>query len=195
MLSSFSIDNSFDDNALVTRAKLGDSAALSMLIERYSNVIFQKANSFSNLNGLESDDLFQEGMIGLVSAIYSFDEGRGVQFSTYLSTLASRKMLTALRKSNNNPNNPLSSYVSLDENVDLLSQSPTPEEMMIYNEELTEIVTYLNENLSKMERKVFKLSVLGIPYTEIADIIDCSVKSVDNAMQRIRRKIRSFKSE
>ncbi len=194
-MSCISVDNSCSDNFLVSRAKGGDGMALSMLIERYSNMVFQKANSFKNLKGLESDDLYQEGMIGFVSSIYSFDETRGVQFNTYSSTLSVRRMLTALRKSNNANYSLLSSYISLDENGDMLSQTPSPEELMIYNEELNEIFDFIDNNLSKLEKKVFKLIVLGVSYAEIAEIIDCSTKSVDNAIQRIRRKIRNFKLE
>ncbi len=192
---SSSTTNSFvDDNTLVSRAKGGDSASLSALIERYSNIVLQKANSFNNLNGLESEDLYQEGMMGFVSAVYSFDESRGVQFSTYASTLSLRRMITTLRKSNNLSNNPLTSYISLDENNDLLSETPSPEEIIIFNEELSEIMNYLEDNLSKMEKKVLKLILLGVSHSEISEIIDCNKKSVDNALQRIRKKIRDFKS-
>ncbi len=195
MLNTVLIKDSYDDNSLVLRAKAGDSVALSMLIERYSDKLLQKAKSYKNLNGLESDDLYQEGMLGFVSSVYSFDENRGVLFNTYASTVSERRMLTALRKSNNIVNRPLSSYISLDESVDVLSNSPSPEEMIIFNEEVSEIINFSEENFSKTERKVFKLILLGVSYSEIADILDCSIKSVDNAVQRIRRKIRTYKSE
>lgn len=195
MLNLISVDNSFDDNTLVTLAKSGDSVALSKLIERYSNIVFQKANSFNNLNGLENEDLYQEGMIGFVSSIYSFDETRGAKFSTYSVVSAVNKMLTAIRDSNNESSMPMIAYVSLDDSLELLSHSPSPEEFAIYRDELAKVMEYIEDNLSKMERKVFKLILLGVSYSEIADIIDCSVKSVDNSVQRIRRKIRTFMAE
>lgn len=100
-------NNSVSDNTLVSQAKSGDTESLTLLIERYSEIIRQKAFSFNNLNGIENEDLFQEGMIGFVSAVYSFDESKNVQFSTFASTLAVRKMISAVRKSNNKSNLPM----------------------------------------------------------------------------------------
>ncbi len=194
-MSSTSITDLLGDNSLVSRAKGGDSVALSLLIERYSNTILQKAKSFNNLNGLESEDLYQEGMMGFVSAVYSFDDCRGVKFSTYSLSASVNRMLTAIRDSNNGSGTAMISYVPLDENMEILSETPSPEEAVIHREELDEVMTFLDNNLSKMERRVLKLLLLGVSYAEIADIIDCSAKSVDNTIQRIRRKIRAFKSE
>ena len=194
-MSSNSINKSIDDEILIMRAKSGDGTALTMLIEKYSDIILQKANSFKNLNGLDNDDLYQEGMLGFVSAVYSFDTSRGVKFNTYFSTVVIRRMITALRKMNNEAKDPLYSYISLDEQGAFQSQNPTPEEIMIFSEEINEIISFAEKNLSKTERKVFKLSLLGISYSEIAEIIDCDIKSVDNAMQRIRRKIRAINNK
>lgn len=182
-----------DDNTLVSQAKSGDTAALTLLIQRYSDVILQKAKSFKGLSGIESDDLYQEGMMGLVAAVYSFDETREIQFSTYAVTVAARKMLSALKKSNNKSNLPLRSYISIEEENNLLSYSPTPEEIIIYNEELDKINNFIKTKLSKTEKKVLKLSMLGMSYSEIADILECTEKSVDNAIQRIRKKIRDIR--
>lgn len=181
------------DNELVKSAKNGNSFALQVLIERYSDKILQKAKSFKSLIGLENDDLHQEGMLGFVSAVYSFDDSYDVLFSTYASTVSTRRMLSAIRKSNSDI--PLSSYVSIDEEKDLLSQTPSPEEAILFAEKISEINLFVAEKFSKTEKKVFKLSLLGLSYSEIAEIIDCSEKSVDNTIQRIRRKIRSFKDE
>lgn len=188
-----SIINAKDDSALVLKAKSGDTVALTRLIERYSDVILQKAKSFKGLSGIESDDLYQEGMIGFVASVYSFDETREIQFSTYAVTVASRKMLSALKKANSNSNLPLRSYVSIEEKDNLLSYSPTPEEIIIHNEELDKITDFIKTNLSKTEKKVLKLSLLGMSYSEIADILECTEKSVDNAIQRVRKKIRDIR--
>ena len=184
--------NIIDDNILVDRAKSGDAEALTTLLEKYSEKIMQKSKTFKNLNGLESDDLYQEGMIGFVAAVYSFNEKVDVQFSTYANTLAVRKMLSAIRKANNKSNLPLQYYVSLEEETDLLSYSPTPEEMVIFNEELDLINDFIENNFSKSEKKVFRLNIAGLSYSEIADILDCDEKFVDNALQRIRRKLRKL---
>lgn len=182
-----------DDNTLVSQAKSGDTAALTLLIQRYSDVILQKAKSFKGLSGIESDDLYQEGMMGLVAAVYSYDEAREIQFSTYAVTVAARKMLSALKKSNNKSNLPLRSYISIEEENNLLSFAPTPEEIIIYNEELDKINNFIKTKLSKTEKKVLKLSLLGMSYSEIADILECTEKSVDNAIQRVRKKIRDIR--
>jgi len=192
-LASVSITDTKDDNALVSKAKSGDTAALTLLIQRYSDTIFQKAKSFKGLSGIESDDLYQEGMMGFVAAVYSFDETREIQFSAYAVTVASRKMLSALKKSNNKSNLPLRSYISIEEENNLLSFAPTPEEIIIYSEELDKINDFIKTKLSKTEKKVLKLSTLGMSYSEIADILECTEKSVDNAIQRIRKKIRDIR--
>lgn len=192
-MASVSLTDTKDDNTLVSKAKSGDTAALTQLLERYSDIILQKAKSFKGLSGIESDDLYQEGMMGFVAAVYSFDETREIQFSTFAMTVASRKMLSALKKSNNKSNLPLRSYISIEEENNLLSYSPTPEELIIYNEELDKISNFIKTNLSKTEKKVLKLSLLGMSYSEIAEILECTEKSVDNAIQRIRKKIRDIR--
>lgn len=166
---------------------------MTKLIMRYSEMVFQKSLSFKQLSGIENEDLYQEGMIGLLAAVYSFDEAKGVLFSTYASTLVTRKMLSALRRLNNNANIPLRSYISIDEENGIQSYSPTPEELMLFNEEIDYINSFVEENFSKTEKKVFKLNMLGLSYNEIAEILDCNEKSIDNALQRIRKKIRSIK--
>ena len=178
------------DNELVEFAKIGNGAALQVLIERYSDKILQKARSFKSIIGLENDDLHQEGMLGFVSAVYSFDKSRDVSFATYASTVSTHRMLSAIRKTNKDI--PLSSYISIDDEKDLLSEIPSPEESVLFAEKLDEINVFVKENFSKTEKKVFKLTLLGLSYSEIADIIDRKEKSVDNTIQRIRRKFKKF---
>ncbi len=181
------------DNELVKLAKSGNGFALQVLIERYSDKILQKAKSFKSLIGLENDDLHQEGMMGFLSAVYSFDDSHNVLFSTYASTVSTRRMLSAIRKSNKDI--PLNSYISIDDENDLLSDIPSPEDNILFAERISEINMFVTEKFSKTEKKVFKLSLLGLSYSEIAEIIDCSEKSVDNTIQRIRQKIRKFNCE
>lgn len=192
-MSIYSEVNFLEENLLVSMAKGGDSNALTDLIKRYSETVLQKSLSFKKISGIENEDLYQEGMLGLLSAVYSFDESKGVLFSTYATTLITRKMLSALRTANKKSNLPLDSYVSIDEKCDIRSFSPTPEEMLMFNEEIDSILSFVNNNLSKTEKKVFRLNLLGLSYNEIAEILDCTEKSVDNALQRIRKKIRSIK--
>ena len=192
-MSIYSEVNFLEENLLVSMAKGGDSNALTDLIKRYSETVLQKSLSVKKISGIENEDLYQEGMLGLLSAVYSFDESKGVLFSTYATTLITRKMLSALRTANKKSNLPLDSYVSIDEKCDIRSFSPTPEELLMFNEEIDSIISFVNNNLSKTEKKVFRLNLLGLSYNEIAEILDCTEKSVDNALQRIRKKIRSIK--
>lgn len=193
MESNFVEDiSSADDITLAGMAKGGNSAALTALLERYSDTVRKQAASFKQLIGLESDDLYQEGMLGLLSAVYSYDEGRGASFSTYSSLLINRKMLSAIRAANSKKNIPMREYVPIEE-TDLLSAVPTPEELLLHTEELVAINEFIENNLSKTEKKVLKLNLLGLSYSEIAEILDCSEKSVDNALFRIRRKFREYK--
>ncbi len=192
MFSSCSIDSGIGDNELVSRAKAGDSVALSLLIEKYSDFILKKASSFKNLSGIDVEDLYQEGMIGFVSSIYSFDESYGTKFSSYSSVVYTRKMLSALRINNNNAGNFSDIFVSIDD-CEFSSNNPSPEEVIMYNEELSEIIEFSKDNFSKTEKKVFKLILLGASNSEISEILDCSLKSVENSIQRIRRKLRSRK--
>ncbi len=183
------------DIELVESAKSGNSVALQVLIERYSDKILQKAKSFKSLIGIENDDLYQEGMMGFLSSVYSFDESRGVLFSTYSSTVSTRKMLSAIRKMNSTSNMPLQSYISIEDEYDLFSDIPSPEETLLSDERVNEINNYVEENFSKKEKKVFKLSVLCMSYAQIAEILDCTEKSVDNTIQRIRRKLHRLNGE
>lgn len=182
-----------DDILLTALAKSGDNEALSELLHRYSDLVLRKSASFNGISGLDSDDLYQEGMLGLLSAVYAYDEKKDASFKTFASVLVTRKMLSALRVANNKKNFPLREYVSLEEEKDLLSSMPTPEESLLRSEEMTRIISFVETRLSKTEKKVLKLSFLGLSYAEIADILDCTEKSVDNSIQRIRKKFREFK--
>ncbi len=182
-----------DDNSLIALAKGGDNSALTCLLCRYAPMVSKKSCSFNSLIGLDTDDLYQEGMLGLMSAVYSFEQERGASFSTYADLLVTRKMLSAIRSADSQKNLPLREYVPIDEESGLYSALPTPEEALIHSEELKNIKEFINTGLSKTEKKVLKLTLLGLSYSEISEILECGEKSVDNALQRIRRKFRDFK--
>lgn len=181
------------DNRLVQLAKDGDKSSLTELLSNYSDMVSVKAASFKSLVGLESDDLYQEGMIGLLSAVYAYDFERDASFSTFAELLVTRKMFSALKSANSKKNLPLREYVPIEDEIDLFSPIPTPEESLIINEEVSNINKFIETNLSKKEKKVLKLNLLGLSYAEIAEILDCTEKSVDNALQRIRKKFYDFK--
>ena len=150
-MSSVLVDNHNNDNELVLRAKCGDSIALSLLIEKYSSKILKMSHSFNNPSGIDADDLYQEGMIGFVSSIYSFDESYGVKFYTFSSTVAYRKMLSSLRKSGDVLDSSIDLYSSIECDDSLSVQYPSPEDFVIYNEEINELMNFAKDNFSKTE--------------------------------------------
>lgn len=181
------------DSLLVSKAKTGDSSAWADLIKKYSAFVEAKSKNYSTNNNIDEKDLYQEGMIGLISAVHSFDENRKTEFKTYAETVICNQMLSALRNANSKKNLPLSTYVSIEEDDEFVSPTPSPEEAFLLNEELELVNGFIENNLSKTEAKVFKLHSAGFSYGEIAEILDCSEKSVDNAIQRIRKKIKNYK--
>ena len=183
-------ENLYSEKDLVARAKAGDSVALSLLINRYSKIIYKKAHSFVNFNGIDAEDLYQEGMIGFISAIYSFDESYNTKFSTYASVVFTRKMISALRILSNDADNDAKTLDCIN-CKEASCVNPSPEDTVLYSEELYEIIEFSKTNFSKTEKKVFKLMLLGASNREIADILEFSVKSVENAIYRIRKKLRS----
>lgn len=191
-MSSFvSENNVYSEKEIVSRAKAGDSVALTLLLERYSKIILKKANSYTNISGIDAEDLYQEGMLGFVSSIYSYDEAYNTKFSTYASVVYTRKMLSAIRRASNDADNFSDMFVSFDDEIS--SFNPSLEETILYSEELSEIIEFSKTNFSKMEKKVFKLMLFGASNSEISEILDCNIKSVDNTVQRIRRKLRKYK--
>lgn len=190
MNNNISYSNAYSEKEIVAHAKAGDTVALSLLIERYSDIILKKANSFTNLSGIDAEDLYQEGMIGFVSSVYSYDEAYNTKFSTYASVVFTRKMLSAIRMANNDADSFTDMFVSLDDN-DISSFNPSPEDTFLYSEELSEIIEFSKTNFSKTEKKVFKLMLFGASNSEISAILDCNIKSVENAVHRIRKKLRS----
>lgn len=186
--------SNLNDDFLVSLSKGGDNAALTELLNRYSDKVLSKAGSYKSLVGIESDDLYQEGMLGLLSAVYAYIPERNTSFSTFSDILVTRKMLSALKSANSKKNLPLREYVSIEDALDLFSTVPTPEEALISGEEMEDINRFIENGLSKTERKVLKLFLHGLSYCEIAEILDCGEKSVDNALQRIRRKFRELQN-
>ena len=188
-MDKISSNNVYSEKQLVSCAKAGDSKALSLLIEQYSSIILKKANSFTNICCIDAEDLYQEGMIGFVSAVYSYDEAYNTKFSTYASVVFTRKMLSAVRLASNDAENFSDSILSTDDEISSLN--PSVEETLLYSEELSEIIEFSKTNFSKMEKKVFKLMLFGASNQEISSILDTEPKSVENAIHRIRKKLRS----
>lgn len=189
-----------DDVALVSSARLGDSAALNCLFDRYNDLLKMKTHNFF-INGAEKEDIVQEARIGLYKAIKSFDiEKQSSSFKTFANLCVERQLITAIKSSNRQKHIPLNSSFSLntsayDENddtsvLDILDTHAVedPLEIITKKEYYELIENRIDENLSEFEKNVLEKYIQGESYIDIATKLDTPVKSVDNAIQRIRKK-------
>lgn len=175
------------DEELVMLAK-SDRSAEDALVLRFSQLIFIKAEIFSS-HVSDTDDLRQEGLMGLLKAIASFDIERGVKFSTYAEVCIVNRMKTYAVKCGVDPDQ----WQSLEElPEDAASLEETPESIYINKEFFSELWHAVDNVLSQSERQVFSLCIQGLGYRQTAAMLGVSVKSVDNAMHRARKKIRSY---
>ncbi|MCL6471273.1 MAG: RNA polymerase sporulation sigma factor SigH [Firmicutes bacterium] len=189
------------DGQLVATAKKGNDAALEFLLNKYKNFVRLKARAYF-LIGADWDDLVQEGMIGLYKAIRDYQEDKQSSFRAFAELCITRQIITAIKTATRQKHLPLNSYVSLNSPVyfedesnrmlmDLLSgtEIADPIDLVISGEEMQSIKTSFGEILSDLEARVLKLYIDGKSYQEIADELNRHVKSIDNALQRVKRKI------
>ena len=201
--SPVSVDNSeenrmkkyteYTDEELVEMLRQGDTEVMDYLLEKYKFVVRQKARVLY-LAGGEADDLIQEGMIGLFKAVRDFQTDKEASFATFARVCIDRQIYSAIQNSNRQKHQPLNSYVSLnqeDESSPIWELSVENPESIIIDQETTEdLRKRISDYLSPMENKVLDLYLKGKGYVEIGGILNKSPKSVDNALQRIRSKIR-----
>lgn len=196
----------FSDEELVLSYRHGNVNALNELINRYHNFVRMKVSSYF-LVGADSDDIMQEGMIGLYKAIKDFDESRIASFKTFAGVCITRQIITAVKTATRQKHIPLNSYISLSKKVydektdrtlfDVISEDKIsdPEAIVIDREEYDGFEYRLNKALSKLELKVLAFYLEGRSYQEISGLINKDVKSVDNALQRIKKKVEMLVSE
>lgn len=172
-----------DDTCLISLIGK-DEAAYSELISRHIGTVRRLAHLYSS-NPSDCDDLVSEGIVGLLNAVRTFDGSKGASFSTYAYACVNNRILNALKKS--------SRIINCEENIDNLNLegSATPESIVINREELGEVFSLIEKGLSKTEKSVFEEYLSGSSYQEIAARLGLSLKSVDNALMRVRRKLRS----
>ena len=187
------------DEKLIEKIRLGDSEAQNYLLEKYRNLVSMKANRFF-LIGAEGDDMLQEGMIGLFKAIQSFDLEKNNSFKTFANLCIERQLITAIKTSNRQKHIPLNSSFSLnvsayDENTDTTVMEildtnfvEDPLDTITKKEYIKFIENKIDQNLSSFEKKVLDKYIQGESYITIANKLNSPVKSVDNAIQRIRKK-------
>ena len=183
-----------DDNELVILANSGDKAAEEQLALRYTRLVKICSRPFFLVGG-DGEDLIQEGMLGLLSAIREFDPSMNATFKTYAEICVKRRIYSAIKMALRKKHEPLNEMVSFD---DVLSDESLsidssfrriPEEQVLAQESADEIIQTYSRCLSKFEVNILELYLNGLSYLEIAEDVGRSEKSVDNAVQRIRRKL------
>ena len=196
-----------DEKLLQEISQNQNNTALDCLIDRYKDIVGIKANKFFMI-GSEKEDMLQEGYIGLYKAVKSYDEKKQNSFKTFAGLCIERKMITAVKNSNRQKHIPLNSSLSLnsgayDENdntevLDVLDTRRTgedPLDIITKKEYFTLVETAINESLSDFEKKVLSYYKNGESYAEIAQKLQSKVKSVDTAIQRIRKKAIKIKQK
>jgi RNA polymerase sporulation-specific sigma factor len=181
-------ENSNADAQLLRKINDGQPKALDELIVKYRPTVEAIAMKYIN-SPLEKDDLIQEGMIGLLAAINSYDPNKKAKFSTYASRCINNSIQTALRKFTRLRDIPQSNLVSLEEDYFENQVGLSAEDEYLAKESVTSLTDILYENLSRFENEVLRLYIVGCSYTEIADKLGKNAKAIDNAIQRIRKKL------
>lgn len=190
-----------DDMYLIALAKQGDATAYNRIVRRYQGFVRLKASSYF-LAGGDSEDLLQEGLVGLWKAVRDFRSDRESSFRNFAELCITRQIITAVKTATRNKHSPLNQYVSFsstpagtsegEPTLDEVIAGPAvhdPANQVISTEELQSLVGCLSTALSELEARVLALYLDGRPYEEIAGRIGVDAKTVDNALQRVKRKV------
>jgi RNA polymerase sporulation-specific sigma factor len=192
-----------EDESIVEFVHNGDVEALDYIIHKYRNFVKAKSRSYF-LIGADREDIVQEGMIGLYKAIRDYKEDKLSSFKAFAELCITRQIITAIKTATRQKHIPLNSYVSLDKPIydeesdrtllDVLSEAKVmdPEELIINQEENVDIESKMSELLSDLEKKVLSLYLEGRSYQEISEELKRHVKSIDNALQRVKRKLERY---
>lgn len=186
------------DAELISQARSGERAAEETLVLRYGRLVRACARPLFLMGG-DSEDLVQEGMMGLLAAIREYDPQRSASFRTYAEVCIRNRLLSAVRAASRDKHTPLNSYVPLDtalfddtesdERSSVDQRQGNPEALFIHREDMQERMNRIYSQLSPLETRVLRLYLSGLSYSEIASKCNRPLKSVDNAVQRIRQKI------
>ena len=188
------------DEEIISEIKQGNEQALTFLLEKYKDLVNSKVGKYFII-GAEKEDIIQEGMIGLYKAIRNFDNCKQNTFKTFANICVERQLITAIKSSNRQKHKPLNTYLSLntsaydndEDGTELMDtfNSDTiedPLETIMKKEYFEEIQNTMHKSLSKFENQVLEKYIQGDSYEVIAEKLDTPVKSIDNAIQRIRKK-------
>jgi RNA polymerase sporulation-specific sigma factor len=190
-----------DDGFLIALAKQGNADAYDRIVRRYYGFVRLKASSYF-LAGGDSDDLIQEGLVGLYKAVRDFRTDRESSFRNFAELCITRQIITAVKTATRNKHTPLNQYVSFSSSpasamegeptLDEVIPGPTvhdPVNQVISSEELQSLVACLSTALSELESRVLALYLDGCSYEEVGERLACDTKTVDNALQRVKRKV------
>lgn len=192
------------DEELIVRLRDGEEQITDFIMEKYKNLVRSKAKTMYLL-GADNEDLIQEGMIGLFKAIRDYDSGRDASFFTFADLCISRQIYTAIQASRRQKHTPLNTYISLYSsaergeinseeneliNVYASGTERNPEELLIDKENVKNLEKIIDKELSNFEKQVLDLFLIGMKYTEIARVLGKDDKSTDNALQRIKIKLK-----
>lgn len=194
------------DEQLVKCAQSGDNESLETILSRYKNLVYSKAKPYF-LAGADDEDVIQEGFIGLYKAVKDFDGDRFPFFKVFAGVCVTRHIITAVKAASRKKHAPLNSYVSLDKNtydensditlLDVIAfdELQNPEAIFIDRENVDGMEYKINKALSKLETEVLVLYLEGMSYNEIAQKLGKDTKAVDNAVQRIKKKLENALKE
>lgn len=203
MTGEFNGYGNFTDEELIDRLRGGEEAIMDHICDKYKNLVRNKAKSMFILGG-DNEDLIQEGMIGLFKAVRDYDSGRDASFYTFADLCISRQMYTAVQASRRQKHFPLNTYIPLDgspgqqgdmEESNLLEAlaartEKNPEEVFLDKERVAYLESTIENELSSFEKQVLDLYMTGMSYTQIAKVLGRDGKSTDNALQRLKSKIK-----
>ena len=205
MSAKYSDYAQYTDGELIDRLRRGEESIMDYICDKYKNLVRSKAKSMFIL-GADNEDLIQEGMIGLFKAVRDFDSGRDASFYTFAELCISRQMYTAVQASKRQKHFPLNTYVSLDSGNATLDEQEglhltelladraelSPEEVFLDKERVAYLEEAIDRELSDFERQVLDLYMTGMSYTQIARVLGRDEKATDNALQRLKAKIKKM---
>ena len=176
------------NDTILSSAQSGDNKQTEALIRQYRNVVEAIAAKYIN-SPLEYDDIIQEGMIGLLGSVYGYDPDEGVRFETFATVCISDRIKSAVRNQLRSKHMPLNGYVDIDD-VEISDDMSDPQTMIIMQERFEDLSESIEKKLTDLEKDVLRLHIGGHNYSSIAEMLSISVKSVDNALQRARKKLK-----
>lgn len=193
------------EEAIIREAQKGDNQAVNLLIQRNMDIVYTKARYFF-IKGLDREDVIQEGLVGLYKAIRDYREDRSASFRGFAQLCIHRQLVSAIKRANRQKHIPQNSSTSIDRSIDFNEGSRSYKEIIpnsdknledkyIYKEQLKILFKVLDETLTNLEKEVFIQYLENKSYQEISKNLQVNIKTVDNALQRARKKIEKIKEK